>query len=199
LKYEGKEEMMDMTMEAPEAIQGLAGEDRSLLIVDDDKPFLTRLARAMESRGFEVDTAESVEEAVAKTRAKAPAFAVIDMRLGDGNGLDVVQAIRDRRPDAKTVILTGYGNIATAVTAVKLGAVDYLSKPADADDVYAALTRSGAEKAAPPENPMSADRVRWEHIQRVYEMCDRNVSETARRLNMHRRTLQRILAKRAPR
>jgi len=191
--------MMDMTMEAPEAIKGLAGEDRSLLIVDDDKPFLTRLARAMESRGFEVDTAESVEEAVAKTRVKAPAFAVIDMRLGDGNGLDVVQAIRDRRPDAKTVILTGYGNIATAVTAVKLGAVDYLSKPADADDVYAALTRSGAEKAAPPENPMSADRVRWEHIQRVYEMCDRNVSETARRLNMHRRTLQRILAKRAPR
>jgi two-component system response regulator RegA len=191
--------MMDMTMEAPEAAKGPAGEDRSLLIVDDDKPFLTRLARAMEGRGFEVDTAESVEEAVAKTKLKAPAFAVIDMRLGDGNGLDVVQAIRDRRADAKTVILTGYGNIATAVTAVKLGAVDYLSKPADADDVYAALTRSGAEKAAPPENPMSADRVRWEHIQRVYEMCDRNVSETARRLNMHRRTLQRILAKRAPR
>jgi two-component system response regulator RegA len=191
--------MMDMTMEAPEAVKGVAGEDRSLLIVDDDKPFLTRLARAMESRGFEVDTAESVEEAVAKARTKAPAFAVIDMRLGDGNGLDVVQAIRDRRADAKTVILTGYGNIATAVTAVKLGAIDYLSKPADADDVYAALTRSGAEKAAPPENPMSADRVRWEHIQRVYEMCDRSVSETARRLNMHRRTLQRILAKRAPR
>jgi two-component system response regulator RegA len=190
---------MDMTMEAHEAAKDFEGEDRSLLIVDDDRPFLTRLARAMESRGFEVDTAESVEEAVAKARAKAPAFAVIDMRLGDGNGLDVVQAIRDRRADAKTVILTGYGNIATAVTAVKLGAVDYLSKPADADDVYAALTRTGAEKAAPPENPMSADRVRWEHIQRVYEMCDRNVSETARRLNMHRRTLQRILAKRAPR
>jgi len=191
--------MMDMTMEAPEAAKNFEGEDRSLLIVDDDKPFLTRLARAMESRGFEVDTAESVEEAVAKAKARAPAFAVIDMRLGDGNGLDVVQAIRDRRADAKTVILTGYGNIATAVTAVKLGAIDYLSKPADADDVYAALTRTGGEKAAPPENPMSADRVRWEHIQRVYEMCDRNVSETARRLNMHRRTLQRILAKRAPR
>jgi two-component system response regulator RegA len=190
---------MDITMEAQEAAKDFAGEDRSLLIVDDDRPFLTRLARAMESRGFEVDTAESVEEAVAKAKAKAPAFAVIDMRLGDGNGLDVVQAIRDRRADARTVILTGYGNIATAVTAVKLGAVDYLSKPADADDVYAALTRSGGEKAAPPENPMSADRVRWEHIQRVYEMCDRNVSETARRLNMHRRTLQRILAKRAPR
>jgi two-component system response regulator RegA len=190
---------MDMTMEAQDAAKDFEGEDRSLLIVDDDKPFLTRLARAMESRGFEVDTAESVEEAVAKAKTRAPAFAVIDMRLGDGNGLDVVQAIRERRPDAKTVILTGYGNIATAVTAVKLGAVDYLSKPADADDVYAALTRTGGEKAAPPENPMSADRVRWEHIQRVYEMCDRNVSETARRLNMHRRTLQRILAKRAPR
>jgi len=121
------------------------------------------------------------------------------MRLGDGNGLDVVAAIREKRADSRTVILTGYGNIATAVTAVKLGAIDYLSKPADADDIYAALTRTVGERAALPENPMSADRVRWEHIQRVYEMCERNVSETARRLNMHRRTLQRILAKRAPR
>ncbi len=175
------------------------GDDKSLLIVDDDKPFLTRLARAMETRGFVVETAESVEEAVQKAKAGPPAYAVIDMRLGDGNGLDVVQAIRDKRADCRAIILTGYGNIATAVTAVKLGAIDYLSKPADADDIYAALTRTGKERAAPPENPMSADRVRWEHIQRVYEMCDRNVSETARRLNMHRRTLQRILAKRAPR
>ncbi|MBX9452950.1 MAG: ActR/PrrA/RegA family redox response regulator transcription factor [Neoaquamicrobium sediminum] len=177
----------------------ILGADRSLLIVEDDKPFLTRLARAMEGRGFVVDTAESVEEAVGKVKASAPAYAVVDMRLGDGNGLDVVVAIREKRDDARTIILTGYGNIATAVTAVKLGAIDYLSKPADADDVFAALTRTAGEKAAPPENPMSADRVRWEHIQRVYEMCDRNVSETARRLNMHRRTLQRILAKRAPR
>ena len=177
----------------------ILGDDRSLLLVEDDKPFLTRLARAMESRGFAVDTADSVEEALAKVKIAAPAYAVVDMRLGDGNGLDVVAAIRDKREDARTVILTGYGNIATAVTAVKLGAVDYLSKPADADDVFAALTRTADDKAAPPENPMSADRVRWEHIQRVYEMCDRNVSETARRLNMHRRTLQRILAKRAPR
>jgi two-component system response regulator RegA len=123
----------------------------------------------------------------------------VDMRLGDGNGLDVLEAIRKKREDTKMVVLTGYGNIATAVTAVKLGAVDYLAKPADADDVVAALTRGPDEKAGPPDNPMSADRVRWEHIQRVYEMCDRNVSETARRLNMHRRTLQRILAKRAPR
>lgn len=175
------------------------GDDRSLLLVDDDRPFLTRLGRAMESRGFAVDTAESVLEGIAKVRANPPAFAVVDMRLNDGNGLDVIEAIRTRRPDAKAIILTGYGNIATAVTAVKMGAIDYLAKPADADDVYTALTRKPEDKALPPENPMSADRVRWEHIQRVYELCDRNVSETARRLNMHRRTLQRILAKRAPR
>ncbi len=178
---------------------GIPGGDASLLIVEDDKPFLTRLARAMESRGFTVETAESVEEAVAIARARPPAFAVVDMRLGDGNGLEVIAAIRESREDARAVVLTGYGNIATAVTAVKLGAIDYLSKPADADDVYAALTRTTDDRAAPPDNPMSADRVRWEHIQRVYEMCERNVSETARRLNMHRRTLQRILAKRAPR
>jgi two-component system response regulator RegA len=188
-----------MTDDKAPDLSDILGDDRSLLLVEDDKPFLTRLARAMESRGFAVDTADSVEDALAKVRLAAPAYAVVDMRLGDGNGLDVVAAIRDKREDARTVILTGYGNIATAVTAVKLGAVDYLSKPADADDVFAALTRTADDKAAPPENPMSADRVRWEHIQRVYEMCDRNVSETARRLNMHRRTLQRILAKRAPR
>jgi len=188
-----------MTEEVSPDVTQILGEDRTLLIVEDDRPFLTRLARAMEGRGFIVDTAESVEDAIAKVKAAPPAYAVVDMRLGDGNGLDVVAALRDKREDARAIILTGYGNIATAVTAVKLGAIDYLSKPADADDVYAALTRTGAEKVAPPENPMSADRVRWEHIQRVYEMCDRNVSETARRLNMHRRTLQRILAKRAPR
>ncbi|MCB1465006.1 MAG: ActR/PrrA/RegA family redox response regulator transcription factor [Nitratireductor sp.] len=174
------------------------GADSTILIVDDDRPFLNRLARAMEGRGFAVDTAESVAEGLTKVRAKPPAYAVVDMRLGDGNGLDVIEAIRGRRPECKAVILTGYGNIATAVTAVKLGAVDYLAKPADADDILAALLRKPEEKAEPPENPMSADRVRWEHIQRVYELCERNVSETARRLNMHRRTLQRILAKRAP-
>jgi two-component system response regulator RegA len=121
------------------------------------------------------------------------------MRLNDGNGLDVIAKLKDRRPDARAIVLTGYGNIATAVNAVKSGAIDYLAKPADADDVVAALLASGDKKPDPPENPMSADRVRWEHIQRVYELCGRNVSETARRLNMHRRTLQRILAKRAPR
>ena len=173
--------------------------DTSLLIVDDDVPFLQRLARAMEKRGYAPMTAESLSEARARIDEKAPAYAVVDMRLNDGNGLDVIEAIRAARPDTRAIVLTGYGNIATAVTAVKLGAIDYLAKPADADDVHAALMQATDAKAEPPENPMSADRVRWEHIQRVYELCDRNVSETARRLNMHRRTLQRILAKRAPR
>jgi two-component system response regulator RegA len=173
--------------------------ERSLLIVEDDKSFLLRLARAMETRGFEVRTAESVAEGLLQVEKSAPAFAVVDMRLADGNGLDVISALNNRRPEARAIILTGYGNIATAVTAVKLGAVDYLSKPVDADDVVAALLALEGKKATPPEHPMSADRVRWEHIQRIYELCGRNVSETARRLNMHRRTLQRILAKRAPR
>jgi two-component system, response regulator RegA len=172
--------------------------DRSLLIVEDDKSFLQRLARAMESRGFTVTTAESVADGLSQLETISPAFAVVDMRLEDGNGLDVISALKRRRPDARAIILTGYGNIATAVNAVKLGAVDYLSKPVDADDVVAALLALDGRKAEPPENPMSADRVRWEHIQRIYELCSRNVSETARRLNMHRRTLQRILAKRAP-
>ncbi len=174
------------------------GADRSLLIVDDDGPFLRRLARAMETRGFIVDTAETVSEGIARSKAAPPKYAVVDLRLTDGNGLEVIEAIRQYRDDTQIVVLTGYGNIATAVTAVKLGALDYLAKPADADDVFNALTQRKGEKTEVPEKPMSADRVRWEHIQRVYEMCERNVSETARRLNMHRRTLQRILAKRAP-
>ena len=173
-------------------------EDSSLILVDDDRAFVLRLARAMEGRGFEVRTAHSVAEGMELIRQKAPAFAVVDMRLEDGNGLDVIAELAKARPDARTIVLTGYGNIATAVSAVKLGAVDYLAKPPDADDVTDALLAPANEKAQPPENPMSADRVRWEHIQRVYELCNRNVSETARRLNMHRRTLQRILAKRAP-
>ena len=175
------------------------GPDRTLLLVDDDEAFVKRLARAMEKRGFIPETAESVAAGKAIAQSRPPAYAVVDLRLEDGNGLEVVSALHTKRPDARAVVLTGYGNIATAVTAVKLGAVDYLSKPADADDVINALLVTGEDKPEPPENPMSADRVRWEHIQRVYELCDRNVSETARRLNMHRRTLQRILAKRAPR
>jgi two-component system response regulator RegA len=173
--------------------------DHTLLIVDDDKPFLGRLARAMESRGFKVTTADSVASGLAAIEAGAPAFAIIDMRLADGNGIDVISTLKAKRPDARGIILTGYGNIATAVTAVKLGAFDYLAKPADADEIYHALMATKLDRPDAQDNPMSADRVRWEHIQRVYESCDRNVSETARRLNMHRRTLQRILSKRAPR
>lgn len=173
-------------------------EDASLVIVDDDKAFLQRMARAMETRGFEVRAGNSVAEGLDLIRQRPPAFAVVDMRLEDGNGLDVIAELSKLRPTARSIVLTGYGNFATAVSAVKLGAVDYLAKPADADDVTDALLAPPDAKAPPPDNPMSADRVRWEHIQRVYELCNRNVSETARRLNMHRRTLQRILAKRAP-
>ena len=180
-------------------IADIPGTDRSLLLVDDDRPFLTRLERAMVRRGFDVRIADNVADGLTAVRAAPPAFAVVDLRLEDGNGLEIVSVLHERRPDARAVVLTGYGNIATAVTAVKLGAADYLAKPADADDVIKALLAGEEVKPDPPENPMSADRVRWEHIQRVYELCDRNVSETARRLNMHRRTLQRILAKRAPR
>ena len=172
--------------------------DKSLLLLVDDQALRTRLGRALESRGFEVTTAGSLAEATDALKIALPAYAVLDMRLEDGNGLKIVEAIRERREDARIVMLTGYGAIATAVAAVKAGAVDYLSKPADADDVVKALLATG-DSPEPPENPMSADRVRWEHIQRVYELCDHNVSETARRLGMHRRTLQRILAKRAPR
>ena len=174
------------------------GLDKTLLLVDDDEPFLRRLTKAMEKRGFKVESAGSVAAGRAIATARPPAYAVVDLRLTDGNGLDVVEVLNDKRPDCRVVVLTGYGAIATAVAAVKIGATDYLSKPADASDIMNALLASGVDLPPPPENPMSADRVRWEHIQRVYELCDRNVSETARRLNMHRRTLQRILAKRSP-
>jgi two-component system, response regulator RegA len=172
--------------------------DKSLLLMDDDAPFRNRLARALETRGFAVIMAESVHDALEIIEKTPPAFAVMDMRLEDGNGLKAVEALNKKRPDARAIMLTGYGNIATAVAAVKSGAIDYLSKPADADDVVKALLVVEDHAPPPPENPMSADRVRWEHIQRVYALCGQNVSETARRLNMHRRTLQRILAKRAP-
>jgi two-component system response regulator RegA len=175
------------------------GDDKSLLLVDDDEAFLRRLAKAMEKRGFAVETAESVAAGKAIANVRPPAYAVVDLRLEDGNGLDVVELLRAKRPESRIVVLTGYGAIATAVAAVKIGATDYLAKPADANDVTNALLAGDAAHPPPPENPMSADRVRWEHIQRVYELCDRNVSETARRLSMHRRTLQRILAKRSPR
>ncbi len=172
--------------------------DKSTLIVDDDNPFRDRLARALDKKGFQTIQASSVKEANERLKSSVPKFAVVDLRLNDGNGLDVVEKIRKSKPDSRIVMLTGYGNIPTAVSAVKAGAIDYLSKPADAEDVESALLAQADEKAIPPTNPMSADRVKWEHIHRVFELCNRNVSETARRLKMHRRTLQRILSKRSP-
>ena len=188
-----------LTVQDQNISQNLGQSLGRVLLIDDDSPFVNRLARAMQKRGYVADVAESIAEANAKVDNDPPDFAVVDMRLGDGNGLDVIERIQTLKDDARVVVLTGYGNISTAVTAVKLGAYDYLAKPADADDIHAVLSREKGDKPSLPENPMSADRVRWEHIQRVYEACDRNVSETARRLSMHRRTLQRILAKRAPR
>ena len=173
--------------------------DKSLLLVDDDNPFRERLARAMEKRGFEVIQAEGVKKGIDAVKTKKPAFAVVDLRLNDGNGLEVVRQLQNSNENSRIVMLTGYGNIPTAVTAIKQGAIDYLAKPADADDVEKALLADPNKKADPPDNPMSADRVKWEHIHRVFELCNRNVSETARRLKMHRRTLQRILSKRSPR
>ena len=173
-------------------------EDKSLLIVDDDNPFRERLARAMEKKGFIVSQAEGVKKGIEIAKLKKPSFAVIDLRLNDGNGLEVVKQIQNSNSGSKIIMLTGYGNIPTAVAAIKEGAIDYIAKPADADDVEKALLADPNQKPAPPENPMSADRVKWEHIHRVFELCNRNVSETARRLKMHRRTLQRILSKRSP-
>jgi len=172
--------------------------DKTLLIVDDDNPLRDRLARAMETKGFKVTQAENVKTGISQAKSTPPAFAVVDLRLGDGSGLTVVKEIRKFKKNSRIVMLTGYGNLPTAVAAVKAGAIDYIPKPADADDVENALLASPESKAVPPENPMSADRVKWEHINRVFELCNRNVSETARRLKMHRRTLQRILSKRSP-
>ncbi len=189
---------MTADIDIHQALESLT--DRTLLVLDDDAPFRTRLAQALTRRGFTVSAVGTVAEAKDVARMNPPAFAVLDLRLEDGSGLDVMEVLHQHREDCRAVMLTGYGALATAVAAVKAGAVDYLSKPADVEDIIKALVvTTPDEKPAPPENPMSADRVRWEHIQRVYELCNHNVSETARRLNMHRRTLQRILAKRAPR
>ena len=172
--------------------------DKSLLIVDDDNPFRERLARAMGKKGFQVTQAEGVKKGIESLNLNKPAFAVVDLRLNDGNGLEVVKEIQKLNNSSRIIMLTGYGNIPTAVAAIKHGVIDYLAKPADADDIEKALLADPNKKAPPPDNPMTADRVRWEHIHRVFELCNRNVSETARRLKMHRRTLQRILSKRSP-
>ena len=186
-------------MTEPETTKNIKNyEDKSLLIVDDDNPFRERLARAMEKKGFVVTQAESVKKGIDSLKLTKPAFAVVDLRLNDGSGLEVVKEIQNLNTHSRIIVLTGYGNIPTTVAAIKHGAIDYLAKPADADDVEKALLADPKSKAQPPENPMTADRVKWEHIHRVFELCNRNVSETARRLKMHRRTLQRILSKRSP-
>ena len=186
---------------APAAAERAAGGEAApvLILVDDDAPLRRSLQRALERREFQVYSADSLRAGLNLAHSVKPDYAVVDLRLEDGSGIELVKRLRELHPKVRVVILTGYGNIATAVAAVKAGAVDYLAKPADADDVINALLATGSTLPPPPPNPMSADRVRWEHIQRVFEQCHRNVSETARRLNMHRRTLQRILAKRAPR
>ena len=190
---------MNRSKESPQSLNISDFEDKSLLIVDDDDPLRLRLARAMEKKGFAVKDAKTVDNAIKMVNSSPPKFALVDLRLEDGSGLDVVEAISKARKDSRIVMLTGYGNLPTAVAAVKAGAIDYISKPVDADNVESALLAAPNAKASPPENPMSADRVKWEHIHRVFELCNRNVSETARRLKMHRRTLQRILSKRSPR
>lgn len=182
------------------AALGAAADVRPTLVVDDDRRFCDRLARALAERGFSVATAYDLARARSALAERLPDYAVIDLRLGQESGLDLVQALKERAPNARVVVLTGYGNIASAVAAVKIGAVDYLAKPADADQIAAALLAGKtAPLPPPPAQPMSAERARWEHIQRVFELCGRNVSETARRLRMHRRTLQRILGKNPPR
>jgi len=193
------EQPIDVRRAAAALGLGDGSADPKLLLIDDDAPLRRMLERALGRRGFCVYTAGSFREAVPLAQSLKPEFAVVDLRLEDGHGLELVRKLREIRPNMRIVILTGYGNIATAVAAVKAGAVDYLAKPTDADSVVNALLFAGTSLPPPPEKPMSADRVRWEHIQRVYEQCGRNVSETARRLGMHRRTLQRILNKRAPR
>tara|TARA_Y100001970_G_scaffold247128_1_gene315626 strand:+ start:1280 stop:1861 length:582 start_codon:yes stop_codon:yes gene_type:complete len=190
---------MNKTKQTPSGLKISDFEDKTLLIVDDDDPLRNRLSRAMTQKGFEVSDAKTVENAIKMVKSNPPKFALVDLRLEDGNGLDVIKEINKQKSDARIVMLTGYGNLPTAVAAVKAGAIDYMAKPVDADDVESALLAAPDSKAKPPENPMSADRVKWEHIHRVYELCNRNVSETARRLKMHRRTLQRILSKRSPR
>lgn len=170
-----------------------------LLIVDDDQPLRERLARAMLKRDYDVEIAESLEQAREILTTVVPDYAVLDLKLKDGYGLELVNDITSKNANAKVIILTGYGNIASAVAAIKHGAVDYLPKPADADMVDRALRPGAIVSEIFMNEPMSPDRVKWEHIQRVFNECDQNISETARQLKMHRRTLQRILAKHAPR
>lgn len=178
----------------------------TLLIVDDDRPFRVALGEAFTRRGYEVRTAGSADEALALCDAFAPERAILDLRMVGASGLDLLRELRHREPALVVVILTGYGSIPTAIEAVKRGAANYLTKPADPDEIEAAFGRETAPDpaihahahAAPPAVP-SLDRASWEHIQRVLGDCQGNVSEAARRLGMHRRSLQRKLQKHPPR
>ena len=168
----------------------------SVLVLDDDEPLRQRLARALTARGFDVRAAASGEAALALARLDSPEYAVLDLRLDDLSGLDVLRGLRTIDAATRIVVLTGYGSIATAIEAMRLGAVHYLTKPADADQIVAALTHgtASAPDAVEIEVPTLA-RVEWEHIQRVLQDCDNNISEAARRLGLHRRSLQRKLGK----
>jgi two-component system response regulator RegA len=166
--------------------------DRTLLIVENDIYLLERLTRAMAERGFEVRGAPSVERAVALVHQRPPAFAIVDLRLADGNGLQVIEVLKRMRPNARVVMLSAYGSFPTVVSAIKLGAFDYLTKPADADEITDTLLTFPAGPVPPPEHPMSPERARRLHIEAIFEACGGNISATARQLNMHRRTLQRI-------
>lgn len=166
---------------------------RSLLIVEDDDAFRERLAQAMRRRGFVVQVAASVADAHAVMSEAAPDYAIVDLRLQDGSGLDVVSALEAQHPQVRALILTGYGNVPTAVSAARLGAVDYLAKPATADEIVDALLAPNGEHAPAPESPIPPDQARLEHIAHVFEQTGGNVSHAARLLDMHRRTLQRIL------
>lgn len=173
------------------------GAPGKLMLVDDDAPLRRNLVRALERLGYEIATASGLRDAYDVAAEFAPDFAVVDLNLADGHGMELVETLQQLRPGISIVVLTGYDSIASSVVATKAGAVGYLAKPVRPEELVAAL--AGTYEQPFDDSPMSADRVRWEHIQRVFEQCSRNVSETARRLNMHRRTLQRILSKRAPR
>jgi two-component system, response regulator RegA len=179
----------------PAAEADLEGE--RLLLIDADSSLRQRLARALAAAGLAVTTAASVTEARARLADAVFDHALLDLRLDDGNGLELIPALRERCPGIRIVVITAFSSIASAVLAIKAGAVDYLGKPVRPEAVISALLAE-RRPARLPELPMPADRVRWEHIQRIYEQCGRNVSDTARRLGMHRRSLQRMLAKRAP-
>jgi two-component system, response regulator RegA len=168
-----------------------------LLVVDDDEPFRARLARSLRARGLEVGEAASCSDAPRIARELKPDRALIDLRMEDGSGLDVLTVLRREHPSLVCIVLTGYGSIATALEAVRRGAFDYLTKPVDADDVLRAFEPSGEDEEADASVP-SLQRVEWEHIQRVLADCDGNVSKAARLLGLHRRTLQRKLASRPP-